>query len=739
MTTVHFARSGLRQGATMIAAARLLLCTVVLLAPVPLLADEATDAFNQLYGDDVKRVLATPTPTDDIALAKQLIEAAGKAEKQPEFLTILCEKAYELASKDPSGYPTATAAMDLLGDKVPEKKVEGLQKCAALYQKQYTSARLDAKAKAGEAFIERLKAVAGAQAAAQDVDGASTTLRQAITVATAIKSENKAALQAQLESLAPQQKMEKQIATLKAKLDAKPDDDASRKELVRLLLVEEDNAAEAAKFLDDSLDEATRKYVPAAAKPLDEAPELACKELGEWYRGLADQATTPMSKGAMLRRAQGYYERFLDTHKEEDLARTTATLTLKKIEDALAKLPAPKAAQAQWIDLLKKVDVEKNAIRGTWQRQGSDLACTSAENYNRVMVPLPITGSYEVQARVVRVSGNESFMLILPLKSTQFECHWGYTGDKALLSKIGRRGVDAPCRIENGREYEIGIKVLQEEGKTTINATLDGKPLLAWDGPESQVSSSAEWGLPEKTCIGLGAFNCVVTFRSVRLRLLSGDSKTPQPATKLTAAWTDGLKLVDPARDAVKGKWARKGEALATTAEAESSRLAIPVVPAAGYEVQVTFVRATGNDAVTVMLPVGTAACNVTLSAGRGEAHGLEAIHGKWAGDNESSVRPGTLTNGHEYVLAVQVSPEGDGASISAFLDGRALLRWKGPQSALAIPAGWQMPNPRYLGLGAFQSAVEFRRVQIRALPDNARSPAGERIPDERPVPRTRG
>jgi formylglycine-generating enzyme required for sulfatase activity len=40
----------------------------------------------------------------------------------------------------------------------------------------------------------------------------------------------------------------------------------------------------------------------------------------------------------MLRRAQAYYQRFLALHTAEDLGRTAATLTLKKIEDALAKL-----------------------------------------------------------------------------------------------------------------------------------------------------------------------------------------------------------------------------------------------------------------------------------------------------------------------------------------------------------------------------------------------------------------
>ncbi len=319
-------------------AARLVAAAILLLSVVPALADEAADTFDKLYGDDLKRVAATPAAADDLALARQLLEAARQVTHQPALLTLLCERAHELAIKDPAGYPTAEAALKFLAANVPEKKVDSLQKMAAMYQRPYAAARGDAKSKAGEALIGALKALADAQAAAEDTDGAGVTLKQALAVATAIKSESKAALQAQLAGLGAQKQVETQIAALKAKLEKDPQDAASRKEIVRLCLVEMDNPAGAAKFVDETLDEATRKYVPAAAKPLAEAPELACSELGDWYKSLADQTTAPASKGAMLERAKAYYERFMGLHKADDLARTSAALMLKKIGDALVKL-----------------------------------------------------------------------------------------------------------------------------------------------------------------------------------------------------------------------------------------------------------------------------------------------------------------------------------------------------------------------------------------------------------------
>jgi hypothetical protein len=714
----------------------------LLLALVPLVsADEAEDAFNQLYGDDLKRVLATPAPADDIALAKQLLDAAQKAEKQPALLALLCEKAYDLAAKDASGYATATAAMGLLGEKVPGKKVEALRKTAAIYQKQYATARADAKTKAGEALIQALSTLAAAQAEAGDIDAAGASLKQALTIATAIKSDAKAAIQAQLEGLAPREKMEKQIAALKAKLEKNPEDAASRKELVRLLLVEEDNPAEAAKFLDESLDDAMRKYVPAAAKPLEDAPELACKELGDWYRGLADQAQVPASKGAMLRRAQGYYERFLDLHKDEDLARTTAALMLKKIEDALARLPAPKAGPGAWIDLLKAVDLSKHSVLGTWKRSGAAIGNTEANSGVRFMSPVPVSGSYELQARVVRVSGLGFFNFILPLKATYFEIGIGNlrsTASTVFLYKIGGSAVSAPCQIESGREYGVHIKVQQEDGKVAVNVGLDGKPVLAWEGPETQVSFNDGWRVPAKDCIGMGAENCVIIHKSAKVRMLSGDWRASPAPAKITTAWTDCLKGVDPVKDAVKGKWAISGGQLACLERSLDCRITLPVAPPKDYEVQASFVRTAGSNCIVLFLPSGQGRCGLVLANNYGQCHSLKSVGGKDPPDPPASSRPGTLINGQEYLVNVKVRLHDDQAEVLAALNGKPIVDWKGPQSALSALEEWGIPDRSHLGVGVWESEAVFRRIQVRALPEDARA-SPEKTTPERPTPKPKG
>jgi formylglycine-generating enzyme required for sulfatase activity len=322
--------------------ARCRLCLFAfLLLPVAVKADEAADVFDSLFGADLKQVAATPDPADDVALAAKLVAAAEAASKQPTLLALMCDKAWELGKVHPTGHATALKAMELLAGCVPDRRLACQEKVVIIRQLQYDAARGDERAKAGGALVASQQALLGLKADAGDLAGAVECGNRALMVARAVKADIRD-IQARLDQVLSLQRVGKQVADLKVRLAAGPNAAAARAELVRLYLVDLDKPAEAAKYVGDGDDPAMRKYVPAAAKPIEDAPELACKELGDWYKGLADQVATPASKGAMLRRAQTYYQRFLMLHTAADLGRTVATLALKRIDDALAVLgPAP--------------------------------------------------------------------------------------------------------------------------------------------------------------------------------------------------------------------------------------------------------------------------------------------------------------------------------------------------------------------------------------------------------------
>jgi len=303
-------------------------------------ASEAEDAaqktFETLYGEDFKRAASSRDTTPAVALAAKLLEAARSAEAQPELMALLCAKACELGALDPKGYETALGAAALLSDKAPDLAGPCQDKIITIRQKQYDKARADEKAAAGDALVDALVASATTKSRAGDVEEASRRLHKALTVARAVKSPKADGVELQMRAMAERQKAAAQATQLKAQVQADPANAKARDQLVRMLVVDLDNPAEAAKYLDGSSDPVLRKFVPAAARPVADAPEMACLDLADWYLQLGSAAGAA-GKGAMYVRAKAYAERFLALHEARDIDRTRMELALKKAQDELDK------------------------------------------------------------------------------------------------------------------------------------------------------------------------------------------------------------------------------------------------------------------------------------------------------------------------------------------------------------------------------------------------------------------
>jgi hypothetical protein len=760
---------------------RLGIVAAVLFAASLAMADQATDAFNSLYGDEVKRVSATPTGVDDAALASRLLEAARTPGNPPALVAVICERAYELAMKDSCGYATAVLAMELLAEKVPEKKAECAPKILAAQVKIFSAAKADEKAGLGEKLLGSLTAASENQVAAGDLDGAVESIRQALGVAIALGSPAKAEMQTRFAALYVRQQKQKQAATLKAKVEANPQDAAARKDLLKLYLVDLDNPAEAAKLLDASADETMRKLLPEAAKPLDQTPEAACAPLGDWYRGMADQTTAATAKGAMLVRAKAYYQRFVELHAADDLTRTTATLALAKVEEALAALPAGSAPAlpVKWTDCMPLINPDRHTLVGTWRVKGEALQCEEVRGkWARIMIPMALEGAYELEVAFVRTEGDDSINIHLPMgtSSCSLALSWG-RGECAGLDRIKDKSAKdnettvRPGRLENGRQYVVTVKVLPRGGEVEISVTLDGKPYIKWRGPASDLKS----GFSELTKVKspvVCAYSSVLELRRARLRMISGtmkpagdppppppqpavaanppESKTPgqkQPelkpsetsaapelingarffgvAARAGAAfapgpdgWYDYMNYIDPEKNTVAGMWSfTSSNALAVASGAKNGRLVLPITAPGSYELEVAFTRTVGSDAVVVCLPVGRAACALLLGGEGGAAAGLDLVNNKPYKDNETSVRPASLFNDTKYTVLVRVFLGRDEAEVVIMLNGKPYIKWKGPPSALSRAETWKLPDGRCPGLGSCDSSVIFHSVRMRTLP----------------------
>ena len=132
----------------------------------------------------------------------------------------------------------------------------------------------------------------------------------------------------------PAARIDQRISELKVILADKPKDRAASAELLKLLLIEKDDAVAALPFLELGADLKTRVHLPLAAKPIDQLKENELLDLAIWYQEMGNRNTEAGGE-KMLRRAYIYYEAFIKAHPAQDIQNATARVALMKVSQAL--------------------------------------------------------------------------------------------------------------------------------------------------------------------------------------------------------------------------------------------------------------------------------------------------------------------------------------------------------------------------------------------------------------------
>jgi hypothetical protein len=251
----------------------------------------------------------------------------------------------------------------------------------------------------------------------------------------------------------------------------------------------------------------------------------------------------------MFARAKAYYKRFLEVHPGEDINRAKAVAAMQKIEaasQAAAPTPAPAPAAkpalrpkapvpGQPIDLLALVDPDTCVVNGKCRREDEAIVVSG-----RIMLPVIVSGSYDLTVALKRTGGGDTVGIILPVGAKTVLLGLGYYGNSAhgLDQVNGKNGSDPanptvlkPARLENNREYVAHARVLVEGGLADIQVDLDGTKIISWNGSTSAFTMYEGWRLPQPNRIGLGVSNGSAVFSSARLVMLSGQAKVLAPAS----------------------------------------------------------------------------------------------------------------------------------------------------------------------------------------------------------------
>ena len=475
--------------------------------------EQAKEVFEKIFGKDLAVARATRDPKDDLALAEKMLAVARDSAGQPEFLALLCTSALDLAEDHRDGLAVAAEAVDLLARYVPEQAAALRERQAEVCQRRFDAAPAAEKPDVGEDLLDLLIPLAEDRIAAGGLQAAVGLYRRAAGAARTARSIRLAEIQDRAKWLAAACSAWDEAERLAV---AGPDD---RAKAVRLYLVQCDNPAAAAKCLDGVDDADLAKYVPASTKPVAEAPELACLELGEWYGRLAETAP-PIAREPMFLRAEAYLERFLDLHGGKDLQRTRATLALEKVREAYDAATADR-----WVGILPRLSPKQHAVKGTWVRKGSAVAIVRGAAYGRAMIPAIVRGDYDMTVRFTRTAGTDCVGLLIPVGRTQTLVLLGSrSGAYHGMGPIGGVSPSAnattvrPGKLETGRPYEVGVRVRLDAGQAIVCIRLDNEPLIEWHGAESALGKVKPWGIPRSDCTGLVTYGVQAVFADAKVR-----------------------------------------------------------------------------------------------------------------------------------------------------------------------------------------------------------------------------
>jgi hypothetical protein len=193
-----------------------------------------------------------------------------------------------------------------------------------------------------------------------------------------------------------------------------------------------------------------------------------------------------------------------------------ATPQVKPVE----RTPTPSSElNAKWTSLLDRIDA-KAAVAGTWSRTPEGLRVGAAQGARIAIGPAP-RGAYDLRIAFTRRTGSDSIGLFFPHGSGQgaFEVDaWGeHLG--GIQNIFGRTLRDNETRatgivLENGRRYTMTVEVRTER----VRCLLDDHVVAYLRTTGADLSVPDLWSMPNRSHLGIGAWNSETIFHAIDLR-----------------------------------------------------------------------------------------------------------------------------------------------------------------------------------------------------------------------------
>ena len=214
-----------------------------------------------------------------------------------------------------------------------------------------------------------------------------------------------------------------------------------------------------------------------------------------------------------------------------------------------------------------------------------------------------------------------------------------------------------------------------------------------------------------------------------------GSAPPVYPSLPDAAAWEKAVKLlmlpVDLEKDALNGKWERKGNSLLSGA-GDHTRIAFPYQPPEEYDFRVIFTCLKRGGDVSLLLSQAGQPFVVVLGGYNNTVAGLQMVSGKGVNNNSTTVRRKILDAETKHDCIVRVRKDG----VKVYLDGRLLIELADP-AQLSVSKEYALPPGKqdWIGLANFQSPTRYDLARVIEVSGPGKLPRAGDVAEAKPIP----
>lgn len=187
-----------------------------------------------------------------------------------------------------------------------------------------------------------------------------------------------------------------------------------------------------------------------------------------------------------------------------------------------------------------------------------------------------------------------------------------------------------------------------------------------------------------------------------------GWSEDKTTDSKKKAKPIDLLKMIDPVRHSIGGKWAFQKLVLISDSEGVC-KLMIPYQPPAEYDLEIVARRLRGKDGIGISVPIEKSQPCVMLDGFAMTVSGISRVDSKPFDQNDTASNQRVFPDAGDATVVCRVRQN----AIEVTTDGKTIIEWKGDSKRLSFHTDLEVPNKTVLALGTWHTSFAISKLTL--------------------------